>query len=101
MRLEEELRQLQDAQQLCVHRPRARCKLHNPNHRHNPNQRHHTSHTLQSRVHPCIGLTPSRSYSELMQRQAKLSDDIERIEQELDADNEGQVRGRGMMQLWV
>jgi hypothetical protein len=36
-----------------------------------------------------------------MQRQAKLSDDIERIEQELDADNEGPVRGRGMMQLWV
>ena len=95
MRLEEELRQLQDAQQLCVHRPRARCKLHNPN------QRHHTSHTSQSRVHLCIGFTPSRSYSELMQRQAKLSDDIERIEQELDADNEGQVRGRGMMQLWV
>lgn len=32
-----------------------------------------------------------RRYTELMERYDKLSDDIQRIEQELDADNEGQV----------
>ena len=38
-----------------------------------------------------VGSLRFSSYSELMERYNKLAEDIQRIEQELDADNEGQV----------